>query len=130
MIKNFHKSGNQHRSLYVLVTRHGISQRTRGAEKGRFNLLANALLIYRISINKPFTGANGLTAVFLEQNVPSTDSVRKICRLSLQLNDSLHEPRQVSRDRFVSYDGVRYGVPWRYSGRERTVREVNGWVEI
>ncbi|WP_425455829.1 Mu transposase domain-containing protein, partial [Brevibacillus gelatini] len=30
----------------------------------------------------------------------------------------------------VSYDGVRYGVPWRYSGRESTVREVNGWVEI
>jgi transposase len=42
----------------------------------------------------------------------------------------LHEPRQVSRDGFVSYDGVRYGVPWRYSGREVTVREVNGWVEI
>ncbi|MFY0543911.1 IS21 family transposase [Brevibacillus sp. H7] len=42
----------------------------------------------------------------------------------------LHEPRQVSRDGFVSYDGVRYGVPWRYSGREGTVREVNGWVEI
>lgn len=42
----------------------------------------------------------------------------------------LHEPRKVSRDGFVSYDGVRYGVPWRYSGREGTVREVNGWVEI
>lgn len=42
----------------------------------------------------------------------------------------LHEPRQISRDGFVSYDGVRYGVPWRYSGRESTVREVNGWVEI
>ncbi|MBR8661833.1 transposase, partial [Anoxybacillus rupiensis] len=42
----------------------------------------------------------------------------------------LYEPRQVSRDGFVSYDGVRYGVPWRHSGREVTVREVNGWVEI
>ena len=42
----------------------------------------------------------------------------------------LHEPRKVSRDGFVSYDGVRYGVPWKYSGREGTVREVNGWVEI
>ncbi|MDA5111117.1 IS21 family transposase [Brevibacillus thermoruber] len=42
----------------------------------------------------------------------------------------LHEPRQVSRDGFVSYDGVRYGVPWVYSGREVTIREVNGWVEI
>jgi transposase len=42
----------------------------------------------------------------------------------------LYEPRQVSRDAFVSYGGVRYGVPWRHSGREVTVREVNGWVEI
>ncbi|AWP25355.1 IS21 family transposase [Paenibacillus sp. Cedars] len=40
------------------------------------------------------------------------------------------EPRKVSRDGFVSYDGVRYGVPWRYSGREVKVREVNGHVEI
>ncbi|WP_338463378.1 IS21 family transposase [Brevibacillus borstelensis] len=40
------------------------------------------------------------------------------------------EPRKVSRDGFVSYDGVRYGVPWRYSGREVKVREVNRFVEI
>ena len=40
------------------------------------------------------------------------------------------EPRKVSRDGFVSYDGVRYGVPWRYSGREVKVREINGFVEI
>lgn len=42
----------------------------------------------------------------------------------------LHEPRRVSKDAFVSYGGVRYGVPWRYSGRDVMVREVNGWVEI
>ena len=30
----------------------------------------------------------------------------------------------------MSYDGVRYGVPWRYSGREVKVREINGFVEI
>jgi transposase len=42
----------------------------------------------------------------------------------------LHESRQVSRDGFVSYDGIRYGVPWMYSGREVTVRELNGFVEI
>jgi len=30
----------------------------------------------------------------------------------------------------VSYDGVRYGVPWRYSCREVKVREVNDHVEI
>lgn len=42
----------------------------------------------------------------------------------------IQEPRRVSRDGFVSYDGVRYGVPWRYSGRDVTVREINGIVEI
>lgn len=52
--------------------------------------------------------------------IPSTDRWEKY----------LHEPRQVSRDGFVSYDGVRYGVPWVYSGRGVTIREVNGWVEI
>jgi transposase len=40
------------------------------------------------------------------------------------------ELRRVSRDGFVSYDGVRYGVPWIYSGREATVRNCNGWIEI
>lgn len=40
------------------------------------------------------------------------------------------EPRKVSRDGFVSYDGVRYGVPWQFSGREVKVREVNEFVEI
>lgn len=40
------------------------------------------------------------------------------------------ESRKASRDGFVSYDGVRYGVPWRFSGREVEVREVNGFVEI
>jgi len=28
------------------------------------------------------------------------------------------EVRKASRDGFVSYDGVRYGIPWQYSGRE------------
>lgn len=40
------------------------------------------------------------------------------------------EVRRVSRDGFVSYDGVRYGVPWQYSGREVSVRDCNGWIEI
>jgi len=40
------------------------------------------------------------------------------------------EPRKASRDGFVSYDGVRYGIPWRFSGHEVKVREVNGFVEI
>jgi len=40
------------------------------------------------------------------------------------------ESRKASRDGFVSYDGVRYGIPWRFSGREVKVREVNGFVEI
>jgi hypothetical protein len=40
------------------------------------------------------------------------------------------EPRKASRDGFVSYDGIRYGVPWRFSGHEVKVREVHGFVEI
>jgi len=40
------------------------------------------------------------------------------------------EMRRVSRDGFVSYDGVRYGVPWTYSGRDVKVRDINGFIEI
>jgi len=40
------------------------------------------------------------------------------------------EVRKVSRDGFVSYDGVRYGVPWKYSGRDVKVRQINGFIEI
>ena len=41
-----------------------------------------------------------------------------------------YETRSVSRDGFVSYDGVRYGVPWQYSGKQVTVRRVKGTLEI
>jgi len=40
------------------------------------------------------------------------------------------ESRKVSPDGFVSYDGVRYGVPWVYSRREAMVRLLHGQVEI
>lgn len=40
------------------------------------------------------------------------------------------EVRKASRDGFVSYDGVKYGVPWEYSGRELKVRDINGFIEI
>jgi hypothetical protein len=40
------------------------------------------------------------------------------------------EVRKASRDGFVSYDGVRYGVPWMYSGREVKVRDTGGFLEI
>lgn len=40
------------------------------------------------------------------------------------------ETRKVSRDGFVSYDGVRYGVPWYYAGRELRVRFAQGRLEI
>ena len=40
------------------------------------------------------------------------------------------EVRKVSRDGFVSYDGVRYGVPWKYSGRDVKVRVKNGRGEV
>lgn len=54
------------------------------------------------------------------QSLPSDDRWAKYRR----------EVRRVSRDGFVSYDGVRYGVPWQYSGREVAVRDCNGWIEI
>ena len=41
-----------------------------------------------------------------------------------------YESRSVSKDGFISYDGVRYGVPWEYSGRYVTVRVKNGRLEI
>lgn len=42
----------------------------------------------------------------------------------------LTEARKVQKDALLSYDGVRYGVPWRYSGYEVMVREVGGTIEI
>lgn len=36
------------------------------------------------------------------------------------------EMRKVSKDGFVSYDGVRYGIPWQYSGKELRVRICDG----
>jgi hypothetical protein len=40
------------------------------------------------------------------------------------------ESRSITRDGFVSFDGVRYGVPWQYSGRLVQVRLCAGHVEI
>lgn len=40
------------------------------------------------------------------------------------------EIRTVTRDGFVSFDGIRYGVPWQYSGRQAQVRLCAGYVEI
>jgi len=42
----------------------------------------------------------------------------------------LTERRKVSKDGFLSYQGVRYGVPWIYSGRELSVREEKEEIEI
>jgi transposase len=41
-----------------------------------------------------------------------------------------YETRRVSSDGFVSYDGVRYGVPWRYSGKELRVRLYDGSFQV
>ena len=40
------------------------------------------------------------------------------------------ETRLVTRDGMVSFDGVRYGVPWQYSGKEVRVRLCAGYLEI
>jgi len=42
----------------------------------------------------------------------------------------LREERTVSSDGYVSFDGVKYGVPWKYSGRVVTVRQVANFVEV
>jgi hypothetical protein len=42
----------------------------------------------------------------------------------------LTEKRKVSKDGFLSYQGVRYGVPWIYSGQELWVREGKDGIEI
>lgn len=40
------------------------------------------------------------------------------------------EDRKVNRESLVSFDGIRYGVPWQYSGKKVQVRLHNGYVEI
>lgn len=40
------------------------------------------------------------------------------------------ELRRVTREGFVSFDGVRYGVSWQYSGKDVQVRLHNGEIEI
>lgn len=52
--------------------------------------------------------------------LPSPDKLAKYVR----------EERKVSMDGFVSFDGVRYGVPWQYSGRVVTVRQLRNQIEI
>lgn len=39
------------------------------------------------------------------------------------------ETRKVSKDGFISYDGIKYGVPWQYAGRELRVRQCDGKFE-
>ena len=53
-------------------------------------------------------------------SLPSPDHLAKFLR----------EERKVSMDGFVSYDGVKYGVPWHYSGRVVLVRQVLNQIEI
>jgi len=52
--------------------------------------------------------------------LPSPDRLMKFLRVE----------RTVSLDGFVSFDGVRYGVHWRYSGQNVLVRQVGMHVEI
>lgn len=41
-----------------------------------------------------------------------------------------YESRRVMRDGLISYDGVKYGVPWEYSGRMVTVRAMHGKLQV
>lgn len=61
--------------------------------------------------------------LLLQENLkplPSLESYQKY----------LTEKRKVSKDGFLSYQGVRYGVPWIYSGQELWVREGKDGIEI
>lgn len=40
------------------------------------------------------------------------------------------EQRKVARDAYVSWQGSRYSVPWKYAGKEVSVREHGGEVEV
>ena len=42
----------------------------------------------------------------------------------------MEEVRKVHKDGLLSFDGVRYGVPWQYSGKEVVVRDKNSKIEI
>ena len=46
------------------------------------------------------------------------------------LDEYRWETRSITRDGMVSFDGVRYGVPWQYSGKEVRVRLCAGYLEI
>ncbi len=49
---------------------------------------------------------------------------------SLSLRSSYRwETRKASRDGFVSYNGVLYGLPWEYSGKDIVVREIGETIE-
>ena len=61
--------------------------------------------------------------LFQQENLlplPSPDRIAKFLR----------EERKVSMDGFISYDGVKYGVPWQYSGRTVLVRQMMNQLEI
>jgi transposase len=40
------------------------------------------------------------------------------------------ETRKVSTDCFISYDGIKYGVPWQYAGKELRVRLCDGKFQV
>ena len=40
------------------------------------------------------------------------------------------ETRKVSIDGFISYDGIKYGVPWQYAGKELRVRLCDGKFQV
>jgi len=49
---------------------------------------------------------------------------------SLSIRSSYRwQTRKASRDGFISYDGILYGLPWEYSGKEIGVREIGETIE-
>lgn len=75
--------------------------------------------------NRRIHGTTGKRPVnrLKEENLKPLPSLEKYQRF-------LEEERKVYKDALLSFDGVRYGVPWQYSGKKVVVRDKNDKIEI
>ena len=65
--------------------------------------------------------------------IPS-DSVKEEILITMngipEFTYSITNTRKISRECYVNYNSNRYSVPWKYAGRECTVKEENGKIRI
>lgn len=89
------------------------------------NDLNRQALAWCVQVDERIHGTTGERPCDLKKDekllpLPSPDRLMKFLR----------EERTVTMDGFVSFDGVRYGVPWRYSGQRVLVRQVGEKIEV